>query len=195
MRVKRPRIKPLARRYLVALFVGIFALSTASGPTANAANSETDNHDATKPTSGTKLAGGWHFVRTRNLRGGADAISIMHAADTSRSDLDLVGLILRCREGLTEAVIVLLRSFPIRSRPHVVFGSPGNETNFEATIAAPGTAILIPRDAAALVSGPWQDLKELPIRVDDGQSAIHGVVPIAGLQAAFKLLMASCPAQ
>jgi hypothetical protein len=195
MRVERPCIKPLTWRYLVALFIGIFPFFIASPPAASAANSKTDNLGATQRYSSTELIGGWHFVRTRNPQGGADAMSIMHTADTSRSDLDLAGLMIRCREGATEAVIVVLRPYPLRARPHVVFGSPGNDTNFEATIAAPGTAILIPRNAATLVRGPWRGLKELPIRVDDGQSTIRGVVAIAGLQAAFKLLMASCPAQ
>ena len=43
-------------------------------------------------------------MRTRNPHGGADAVSIMHTADTSKSDLDLAGLMIRCREGGTEIV-------------------------------------------------------------------------------------------
>ena len=140
-----------------------------------------------------ELAGGWHFVRTPNPHGGADAISIMHTADTSRSDLDLAGLMIRCSEGGSEAVIVLIRAFPLRARPHVVLGKPGNETRFEATIAPPGTAILLPGDATTLVNGPWQAQNDLFIRVDDGQTTIRGVVALAGLQAAFKVLRRVAP--
>ena len=112
-----------------------------------------------------ELAGGWRLVRTHNPNGGADAISIMHTADTSRSDLDLAGLMIRCSETSAEVVIVLLPALPFRARPHVTFGKPGNETQFEATVAPPGTAVLLPRDATTLVSGPWQALEDLFIRI------------------------------
>jgi hypothetical protein len=88
----------------------------------------------------------------------------MHPADISRSDFKLAGLMLRCGKGGPEAVIVLLRPFPLRARPNVVFGEPGNETQFEATVAAPGTAVLLPTDAASLVNVSWQALNYLFIR-------------------------------
>ena len=143
---------------------------------------------------GSELAGGWHFVRTRNPRGGADAVSVMRTADTSRSDIDLVGLMIRCREAGTEIVIVVLRSFSLRAQPSVVFGEPGGEARFKATVAAPGTAILLPVDASAIVNGSWHELGDLLIRVEDGQSTIRGVIHLDGLQGAFKVLAANCPA-
>ncbi len=167
---------------LVCLFVALVA-----APTARLARAAEQN-----PNS--ELMGGWQFVRTSNPRGDADAISIMHTADTSRSDLDLAGLMIRCSDGRPEAVIVVIRPFPLRARPHVVFGKPGNEIQREATVALPGTAIVVPA-ATALVTGPWQGLKDLLIRVDDGQDTIHGVVVLAGLEAAFSELLASCPAR
>ena len=134
-------------------------------------------------------------MRTPNPQGGADAISIMHTADTLRSDLDLAGLMIRCHEGGTETVIVLIRAFPLRARPQVVFGKPGKETRFEATVAPPGSAILLPGDAAILVKGAWLAQSDLSIQVDNGPTTIHGVVALAGLQAAFKVLLASCATQ
>lgn len=145
--------------------------------------------------SGSELAQGWRLVRTHNPRGGADAVSIMHTADTSRSDIDLAGLMIRCRKDDAEIVVVLIRPFSVKARPLVVFGRPDSETRFKATVAAPGTAILLPRDAASLLHGPWQTLNELFIGVEDGQTKIHGVVALAGLQGAFKQLIANCPAQ
>lgn len=142
-----------------------------------------------------ELAGDWHFVRTRHPQGGPDAISIMHTADFSRSDVDLAGLMIRCGERGAEVVIILIRSFSLRARPHVILGTSGSEIQFEATVAPPGTALLLPRDAVSLVSGPWKTLSDLPIRVSDGQTAISGVVALAGLQTAYKVLLASCPAQ
>jgi hypothetical protein len=175
---------------LFSLLVAIFIVAMASA--VDAASPDTGGAErAPSP----ELTGGWHFVRTRNPHGGTDAISIMHTADTSRSDLDLAGLMIRCSERGTEAVIVLIRTFPLRARPHVVFGKPGNETQFEATVAPPGTSILITGDATTLVSSSWQAQPDLFIRVEDGPITIRGVVALAGLQTAFKVLATSCPTQ
>ncbi len=176
---------------LFALFILIIAAAHAPNGTtvvSVAAASEA-------PISGSELAGGWRFLRTHNPQGGPDAISIMHTADTSRSDLELAGLMIRCSRGGTEIVLVLLRAFSLRARPHVLFGKPGHETQFEATIAPPGTAILVPGDAATLVSGPWQTQNDLFVRVIDGQTTVAGVVALAGLQSAFKALVTSCRSQ
>ena len=184
-----------ALRYLLPLLFGIFVLTHAAASGVNGANPDVGKARDVSGSSGSELTGGWHFVRTRNPYGGVDAISIMHTADTSKSDLDLAGLMIRCNEGRTEVAIVLLRPFPLRARPQVVFGNPGNEVRIEATIAPPGTAVLIPKDAISLVDGPWRALNNLFIRVEEGQSTIRGVVALAGLQSAIKILVASCPKQ
>ena len=186
-------MKMAASRHLFPLLVAIFIFAIAPASAVNGANPNTGRADGAERPLSSALAGGWHFVRTPNPHAGADAISIMHTADTSRSDLDLAGLMIRCREGGTEVLVVFIRTFPLRARPHVVFGKPGNETQFEAKVAPPGTAILLPGDATTLVIGSWRAQNELFIRVDDGQTTIRGVVALAGLQAAFKVLHGELP--
>jgi hypothetical protein len=181
-------------RRLFPLLVAIFVLAITPASAVNGANPDTGKAGGAEQALSSELAGGWHLVRTRNPNGGADAISIMHTADTSRSDFDLAGLMVRCRETSAEVVIVLLPALPFRSRPHVTLGEPGNETHFEATVAPPGTVVLLPRGATTLVSGPWQALEDLFIRIDAGQTIISGVVKLAGLGAALKELQASCAA-
>lgn len=188
-------MKMAAARHLSPLLLAIFIFPIAAASAVNAANSDTGRVGGAERPFSSELAGGWHYVRTPNPQGGADAISIMHTADTSRSDLDLAGLMIRCREGGTEAVIVLIRAFPLRARPHVVVSKPGDETRFEATVAPPGTAILLPGDATTLVNGAWLARSDLSIQVDNGPTTIRGVVALAGLQAAFKVLLASCATQ
>jgi len=178
-----------AWRHFIHL-VGIFVLAIAVAFTTLGA--KVGGAGVAEQLSSGELEGGWHIVRTPNPHGGADAISIMHTADTSRSELDLAGITIRCGEDSAEVLVVLLRPFPLRARPHIVFGEPGNQAQFEATVAPPGTALLVPKDAASLVNGPWQALNDLSIRVEDGQSIIRGTVALAGLQPAFKVLMASC---
>jgi len=131
-------------------------------------------------------------VRTSSTGGEADAVSIMHTADTARSDPDLAGLMLRCGAGGAEAVIVLLRPLSPRTRPQVSVTADGRVRQFGATVVPPFTAVLLRADAAELVSGPWQSASELAVDVDDEQAPIRGVVPAAGLRAAFQALLA-CP--
>ncbi len=190
-------MKMTASRHLSVPFVAILFLAIAAASiTACLAGSNAGNAAGVEQRSSSELTGGWHLVRTSNPRGDADAISIMHTADTSRSDLDLAGLMIRCSSnGRAEVVVVLIQPFPLRARPRVALGKPGHEIQLEATVAPPGTAIVLPTDATTLVRGSWQALNDLFIRVDDGQDTIRGVVVLSGLQAAFNELVASSPAQ
>jgi hypothetical protein len=74
----------------------------------------------------------------------------------------------------------------------VVFGDPGHETEFNATIGAPGTAVVLPGDPKTVIGGAWSTESDLFIRVIDGPTKVSGVVPLAGLQSAFALLMSNC---
>ena len=178
---------------LFARFVAFFTLVLLLAFVCDRANADSGKSGTAEQASGSELAGGWHFVRTRNPNGGTEALSIMHAADTSRSDLDLVGIMIRCSGSGAEVVVVTLPALPFRSRPRVALGKTGDEIQFEAKVAPPGTAILLPKHATTLVSGPWQSLDDLFIRIDNDQSTIRGVVKLTGLEQAFKRLNASCP--
>ncbi|MGA2126754.1 MAG: hypothetical protein ABSG76_11445 [Xanthobacteraceae bacterium] len=147
---------------------------------------------AGEPQRAVALAGGWRLVRTPSPRGEADAVSIMHTADTARSDPDLAGLMLRCGSGGAEAVVVLLRPVSPRTRPQVSVTADGRAARFDATVVPPFTTVRLRADAAELVSGPWQGAAELAVEIDDEQAPIRGVVPVAGLRPAFQALLASC---
>jgi hypothetical protein len=180
---------------LISLIIAIFALAATPALSVDGAKPDGGKVGGPERPEVSELPGGWHLVRTHNPNGGTDAISIMHPADTSRSDLDFVGLIIRCGETSPEVVIVLLPALSFHTRPHITFGKPGNEIHYEAKVMPPGTTVVLPGDAAQLVSGPWRALEDLFVRIDDGQTTIGGVVKLAGLEAAFKALQASCAAR
>lgn len=188
MRIVAPRI-------FSPLLVGLFFLAIFDICAARGANSDLSRAGSAAPLYALELSGGWRLVRTPNPHGGPDAISIMHTADPSRSDLDLAGLMIRCNGSSTEVVVVLLRPFPLRARPNVLLGEPGHENRLEATIAVPGTAVLLPGDGKLLVSGLWQAKGDLFIRIEDDQTTVAGVVALTGLQSAFKALTANCNSQ
>lgn len=184
-----------ASRATSPLLAWLFMLAIFNPFAARGANPYIGRAGSAVPLAGLELTDGWRLVRTPNPQGGPDAISIMHTADPSRSDLDLAGLMIRCNGISTEVVVVLLRPFPLRARPRVLLGEPGHETRLEATIAVPGTAVLLPGDGKLLVSGLWQAKSDLFIRIEDDQTTVAGVVALTGLQSAFKALIADCNSQ
>lgn len=184
-------------RHVFTFLAGIFVLITTTSLRADENGFDSaPTSDVGRPSNSKTIAGEWHFVKTRNPQGGANAISIMHTADTSKSDLDLVGVTLRCSEKIgAEVLIVVLQPLSLRAKPRVTLGGPENETRLEASVAPPGTAILLPEDAKSLVDGPWRSLNELPIRIEDSPLSIRGTVRLTGLQPAFKYLMTQCSAR
>jgi hypothetical protein len=139
--------------------------------------------------------GTWRLVRTPNPRGGPDAVSIMQTADIFRSDIDLAGLMLRCRDAGVDVVIVFLKPFPPRTHPKVKLITPSSTVHLDATVISPGTAISLPAEAAALVNGSWQSSSELAIEVDDNNNAVRGVISLVGLGPALLLLTSNCPSR
>jgi len=138
-------------------------------------------------------AGTWRLVRTPNPRGGPDAVSIMQTADTARSDVDLVGLTLRCSDTGFDVLVVLLKPFPPRTHPKVKLTSSGTTVHLEATVIPPGAAISLPAEAATLVKGSWQSSSELAIEVEADGNATRGFISLVGLEPALSLLASNCP--
>src|SRR5262245_15718687 len=65
--------------------------------------------NAAQSAISTATSGGtWRLVRTPDPRGGPDAVSIMQTADAARSDMDLVGLTLRCSDTGFDILVVFL---------------------------------------------------------------------------------------
>jgi hypothetical protein len=121
----------------------------------------------------------------------------MQTADTSKSDLDLAGMTLRCQNSEVEVLIVLVGGLSPRLHPKVVISAAGNTTEFIATVAPPGASLLLPPSASDLASGPWASVAELAIRIETEQNngtarLIRGSIPVAGLREALPSLLASC---
>ncbi len=181
-------MRSTARRHCLGLLATVLIAVLHAGP-APAMDGNSDHDTASR----TALMGNWRLARSPNPRGGVDAVSIMHAADLAKSDIDFAGLIIRCHEGGQEIVVVLTRPLPLRTRPSVVIGRSRDELSFDATVGAPGTAVVLPRGATAQVVASWQTMPETNIRIEDGPTSIRGVVVLSGLRAAFRTLLESCP--
>lgn len=148
----------------------------------------------TAATTGAEPISGWRLLRTANPRGGAEAVSMIHTADITRSDPDLAGLMLRCGEHGAEVAIVVVTPFPPRAQPDVTVGADGKEWRFTAKVVSPGAELLLPAEATGLAAGPWQLTHELVVKVTSPEQSFGGVVSIDGLAAALATLAANCPA-
>lgn len=143
----------------------------------------------------TPLDQGWRLVRTREPATGVLAVSVMHVADTAKSDIGLAGLSLRCSQSGIEVVLVLLTPLPRSSRPVVSLQSGSRKTDFEATVTQGGEALLLPQSAASLAAGEWQNAGELAIEIGTTPDPIRGTVPIRGLSGALRELTSGCMAK
>ncbi|WP_407165432.1 hypothetical protein [Bradyrhizobium sp. ORS 111] len=143
----------------------------------------------------TQLDGGWRLVRSRDPEGGADAVSAMHVADSSKSDGRLAGLSLQCgRDGIDVALIVL-EPLSRSVRPTVVLTSGGKRAAFEASVVQGGAALRLPADASKLAASDWQNAPELSVEIATEPNAIHGTVPTSGLPMALSYLSQNCHAR
>ncbi len=143
----------------------------------------------------TPLAGGWQLVQSKNPGGGADAVSVMHVADTARSDVSLAGLNLQCGRQGVEVVLVILERLSRTSRPKVILAAGSSQAEFEASVVQSGEALLLPSAAANLAAAEWQKANELAIEIETQAGAIRGTVPMIGLAAALQTLKTRCTIQ
>jgi hypothetical protein len=149
-------------------------------------------HGAQSAVPAAPSAGTWRLVRTPNPRGGPDAVSVMQTADAARSDIDLVGLTLRCSDTGFDVLVVFLKPFPPRTHPKVELTTGSATVQLEATVIPPGAAILLPAEAATMVKGSWQSSLELAIEVRDDGNTTRGVISLVGLGPALSLLASNC---
>jgi hypothetical protein len=143
----------------------------------------------------TQLDGGWRLVKSRNPGGGADAVSVMHAVDSAKSDIGLAGLSFQCGRHGVEMVLILLEPLPRSGRPVVILSAGSKQTEFEASVLQTGEALLLPQTASTLAIGEWQSTPELSVQINIKPGPIRGAVPIAGLSNALRYLSQNCPAR
>jgi hypothetical protein len=135
----------------------------------------------------------WPLIRTPRPDGGATALAIIRTADTTQSDPDLAGLMIRCREKPgPEIVLALIRPLPPRSKRDVVVGSGAGQSVLHAETAPPGTALTLPVDATVFTTGDWRELTQLAVRIIDPEGDIKGVIPLDGIGPAIARLSAAC---
>lgn len=137
----------------------------------------------------------WPVVATPPPPGGGhEAISIMRTADTTRSDPDLAGLMIRCQEkpGF-QVLLALVRPLPPLAKRDVVINPKTAPSVVHAEVSPIGTGIVLPIEPSMFTTGQWRDLKELAVLIHDPEADVRGVIPLDGLAPALAKLAARCP--
>src|SRR6516164_5338087 len=137
--------------------------------------------------------GTWQLTRTANPAGGPDSISITKIADAARSDHDVAGLMLRCGEGATtEVLVVLIEPLPPRTHPKVTVSDGATTTKLTGSVVTPGPLVLLPEKASALVERAWRSIPELAVAISEDHRSLHGVIPLADISTAMRTLQSNC---
>jgi hypothetical protein len=153
-----------------------------------------DSKTAPGPQQQPTAAGTWQLARTPNPSGGPDSISITKITNPTPSEQDVAGLMLRCAEGATTNVLIVLAA-PLQPRTHpkVIVVAGSTTTEFIASVVPPGSLVLLPEKASALVENTWQSVPELAVSMTDNNRALRGVIPLEDLSNAMKELQSNCP--
>jgi hypothetical protein len=93
-----------------------------------------------------------------------------------------------------EVLLALVRPFPPRSKRDVVVTTGTTRSVLHAETSPAGTALILPIEATAFTTGPWQGLKELAVTINDPEAEIRGVISLEDLAPALAKLLASCRA-
>ncbi len=139
-------------------------------------------------------SGTWQLTRTPNPSGGPDSISISKITNPTPSEQDVEGLMLRCAEGATTNVLIVLAApLPLRTHPKVIVVAGATTTDFVASVVPPGALVLLPEKASALVEKTWQSVPELAVSITANNHALRGVIPLEDLSSAMQELQSNCP--
>jgi hypothetical protein len=66
-------------------------------------------------------------------------------------------------------------------------------TEFIASVVPPGTLILLPEKASALVEKTWQTVPQLAVSITDHNRVLHSVIPLKDIANAMQELQSNCP--
>ena len=136
----------------------------------------------------------WQLGRTPSPSGGPDSISITKLANPIQSNQGISGLMLRCGEGASTAVLIVLTSaLAVRTHPKVAVVAGATTTEFIATVVTPGALVLLPEKASALVEKTWQSVPELDVSITDNNHSLRGVIPLNDISTAIQTLQSNCP--
>lgn len=139
-------------------------------------------------------SGTWQLARVSNPAGGPDTVSITKITNAIPPGQDIAGLMLRCSEGATtEVLVVVVGQLPVRTHPKVTVVAGPTTTEFIASVVTPGSLVLLPEKASALVKNAWQSVPELAVSIAEKPRPLNGVIQLTDISTAIRTLQSNCP--
>ncbi len=120
--------------------------------------------------------------------------AILQVAEPDRSDLGLIGMMVRCSEGAGDMVPVLVIAEPLppRAEPQVTLRVSGVDLALSGQVIPTGAGISLPIDIREKILGPWRQSSELSVTIKNGVATVNGVIRLAGLFEGLTQLAAEC---
>ena len=101
---------------------------------------------------------------------------------------------LRCGEGATtQVLVVVIKPLPLLAHPKVTVMAAATTTEFTASVVTPGTLVLLPEKASALVEDAWQSVPELAGIDLEEPPLTPWWDPLADISTAMRTLQSNCP--
>lgn len=141
-------------------------------------------------------ASAWSLSGSGSSTEGRDSEALMQTADSAKSDLGFVGMMIRCHDRMLETVFVILEPLPPRTPVAIDLETDAFKESTSASLIPTGAGVLAPIDIKALIDGPWYGEPDLTVRIHEGPQAqiVAGTVHLAGLREALALYLARCGA-
>lgn len=138
-------------------------------------------------------AGGWRLIARQHPNDASSWTSIMRIPDTGRSDENLAGLMLRCKEqNHTELHIAVVSPYSPRAAITVSLQIGSRQFSFPAKIGPGGTTVILPSEAVGALMGPVLQNAELKVEIGSAVGKTVGIVPLNGLDAAYAEMTTAC---
>lgn len=142
-------------------------------------------HDIVAPVA-------WREHALADARGGAAFPALMQTADSARSELDFVGMMIRCQKGRLEPLLIILDPLPPRSEVSVDLATAGKRESYKAALIPTGAGVAVAADLEARLMADWADEPDLEIAIHARERTINGVVALRGLTAALSPFALRC---
>lgn len=138
-------------------------------------------------------AGGWRLITRQHMNDADRPTSIMRVSDSSRSDENLVGIMLHCKTPNTsELHIAVVTPYSPRANLSVSLHIGAKLSIFPAKVGAGGSMVVLPEEAVEVLTGYASPGAELKVEIVSSVAKMVGTIPLDGLDAAYAAMMSAC---
>lgn len=137
----------------------------------------------------------WRHVASPDPSGGAENEALLQSAEFERSDVGLVGLMMRCHQGRVEPVVILLDPLPPGTPARITWTMDGFARTFASSPIPTGAGLSVPLSDPEIATLGTTDAPTVEISVEQRGEQVRGAVSLAGLKEPLDALRQACAAK